>query len=71
MKYDYQASVLQAALNMPSFPRVSDMQTFVKKLKDMGYEQLELIDTTDGKFMSKSEAKRLMLSGSTLLVGRK
>lgn len=51
--------------------RYGDMQTFVKKLKDMGYEQVELIDTTDGKFMSKSEAKRLMLPGSTLLVGRK
>ena len=37
----------------------------------MGYEQVELIDTTDGKFMSKSEAKRLMLPGSTLLGGRK
>ncbi len=51
--------------------RYGDMQAFVKKLKDMGYEQVELIDTTDGKFMSGSEAKRLMLTGSTLLVGRK
>jgi arsenite methyltransferase len=48
-----------------------DMQSFVKKLRDMGYERVELIDTTDGKFMSKSEAKRLMLTGSTLSVGRK
>ena len=47
------------------------MQAFVKKLKDMGYAQVELIDTTDGKFMSKSEAKRLMLTGSTLPVGKK
>ena len=51
--------------------RYGDMQAFVKKLRDMGYERVELIDTTNGKFMSKSEAKRLMLTGSTLLVGRK
>ena len=51
--------------------RYGDMQAFVKKLKGMGYERVELIDTTDGKFMSKSEAKRLMLTGSTLLVGKK
>ncbi len=51
--------------------RYGDMQAFVKKLKDMGYERVELIDTTDGKFMSKSEAKHLMLQGSTLLVGKK
>ena len=48
-----------------------DMRSFVKKLKDMGYERVELIDTTDGKFMSRSEAKHLMLTGSTLLVGKK
>ena len=51
--------------------RYGDMRAFVKKLKDMGYERIELIDTTDGKFMSGSEAKHLMLAGSTLLVGRK
>ena len=51
--------------------RYGDMQAFVKKLKDMGYARVELIDTTDEKFMSRSEAKRLMLNGSALLVGRK
>ena len=51
--------------------RYGDMQAFVNKLKAMGYEQVELIDTTDGKFMSKKEAAHIMLRGSTLLVGRK
>ena len=51
--------------------RYGDMRSFVKKLKDMGYERVELIDTTEGKFMSSSEAKHLMLTGSTLLVGKK
>ena len=51
--------------------RYGDMQAFVKKLKDMGYEKVELIDTTNGKFMSKSESVWMELSGSALLVGRK
>ena len=51
--------------------RYGDMQTFVQKLRDMGYERVELIDTTTGKFMTPKEACRLMLRGSTLLVGRK
>lgn len=51
--------------------RYGDMQAFVQKLREMGYERVELIDTTTGKFMAPKEAKRLMLHGSTLLVGRK
>ncbi len=51
--------------------RYGDMQAFIKKLKTMGYEQVELIDTTGGKFMTKKEAARIMLRGSALLVGRK
>ena len=47
------------------------MQAFVKKLRDMGYEKVELIDTTDGRFMKKSEAVWMGLSGSALLTGRK
>jgi len=51
--------------------KYGDMQTFVKKLKEMGYRQVELIDTTDGKFMKRSEAGWMALSGSALLTGRK
>ncbi len=51
--------------------RYGDMQAFVKKLKDMGYSRVEMIDTTDGKFMKKSEAAWMALSGSALLTGRK
>ena len=51
--------------------RYGDMQAFIQKLREMGYERVELIDTTTGKFMTPKEAKRLMLHGSTLLVGRK
>ncbi len=51
--------------------KYGDMQAFVKKLKDLGYEQAELIPTDNGKFMSPWEAKWMGLSGSALLVGKK
>ena len=51
--------------------KYGDMQAFVKKLRDMGYQRVELIDTTDGKFMKKSEATWMALNGSALLTGRK
>ena len=54
-----------------SASKYGDMQAFVKKLKDMGYQKVELIDTTDGKFMKKSEAGWMGLSGSGLLTGIK
>ena len=37
----------------------------------MGYQIVELIDTTDGMFMKRSEARWLGLSGSALLTGIK
>ena len=51
--------------------KYGDMQAFVRKLKDMGYADVRLIDTTDGKFMSKREATWMGLAGSALLVGTK
>ncbi len=51
--------------------RYGDMQAFVQKLKDMGYERVELIDTADGLFISKREATWMDLSGSALLFGIK
>ena len=51
--------------------RYGDMEKFVAELKAEGYEDVQLIKTTNGIFMSPGEAKLMMLSGSTLLVGRK
>ena len=51
--------------------KYGDMQAFVQKLKAMGYERVELIDTTKGLFMTEKESKRLALTGSALLVGKK
>jgi len=51
--------------------KYGDMESFVKKLKDMGYEEVKLVDTTNGMFMSKWESVWMGLSGSTILMGRK
>ena len=51
--------------------KYGDMQSFVKKLKDLGYEHAELIPTDNGRFMSPWEAKWMALSGSAILFGRK
>lgn len=51
--------------------RYGDMEVFCQKLKEMGYAEVRMIDTTNGIFMTKKEAGHLMLQGSTLLVGRK
>ena len=47
------------------------MQAFVQKLKDMGYDDVKLIDTTSGMFMNKWESIWMGLSGSAILLGRK
>lgn len=51
--------------------KYGDMQDFVKKLKGMGYDEIELIDSTNGMFMTPWEAKWMGLSGSAILKGRK
>ena len=51
--------------------RYGDMQAFVKKLKDMGYEDVRMIDTTDGSWITKWESVWMELSGSALLIGIK
>jgi ubiquinone/menaquinone biosynthesis C-methylase UbiE len=51
--------------------KYGDIQAFVKKLKGMGYDQVELIDTTNGMFMTPWEAKWMGLSGSAILKGKK
>ncbi len=51
--------------------KYGDMNAFVKKLREMGYEKVELIDTANGKWIRKSEAGWMGLSGSALLTGKK
>lgn len=51
--------------------KYGDMQLFLQKLRDMGYEKAELLDTTTGLFMTPKEASLLCMKGSALLIGRK
>lgn len=51
--------------------KFGDMVAFTEKLKSMGYEKVELIDTTKDKFMTEKEAKKLFLTGSAVLFGKK
>ena len=51
--------------------KYGDMQAFLKKLEEMGYEKAALIDTTDGTFITRPESVWMALAGSALLVGRK
>ena len=48
-----------------------DMEEFAQKLRDSGYEDVQLIKTDDGMFMNPKEARIITLKGSTLLFGRK
>lgn len=49
--------------------KYGDMQGFIKKLKEMGYEKVDLINTTNGKWIRKGETGWMGLSGSSLLAG--
>lgn len=51
--------------------RFGDMEAFAQSLRDGGYEDVRLIRTDAGLFMEPAEAKLMMLSESTLLVGTK
>ncbi len=51
--------------------KYGDMNVLVKKLRDMGYEKVELLNTDSGLFMTEKEARVLCLKGSALLVGKK
>ena len=53
------------------FNKYGDINKLVKRLKDMGYEKVEFLDTSSGLFMTSKEASLLGLKGSGLLVGKK
>ena len=57
--------------DLMSKSRYGDMNKFIEKLKKDGYEDVQLIDTTKGLFMSHKESLLLGLYGSALLIGRK
>ena len=60
------------ALNDEMKPRMyGDMEAFAQELRDMGYEDVQLIDTAREVFGSHRQAARMMLGASRMLAGRK
>ena len=60
------------ALNDEMKPRMyGDMETFAQELRDMGYEDVHIIDTAQEAFGSRWRAAMMMLGDSRMLVGRK
>jgi arsenite methyltransferase len=51
--------------------KYGNMQVFIEKLKNMGYENVKLVDTTNGIFMTKKEASMYNLCHSAILYGKK
>ena len=60
------------AINDNMKPRAyGDMEAFAQELRDMGYEDVRLIDTAQEAFGSRRRAAMMMLGDSRMLVGRK
>lgn len=60
------------ALNDEMKPRMyGDMEAFAQELRDMGYEDVHIIDTALEAFGSRRRAAMMMLGDSRMLVGRK
>lgn len=60
------------ALNDEMKPRMyGDMEAFAQKLRDMGYQEVRLVDTATEVFGSRRRAAMMMLGDSRMLVGRK
>lgn len=60
------------ALNDEMKPRMyGDMEAFAQELREMGYDDVRLIDTAKEVFGSHRRAALMMLGASRMLVGRK
>ena len=60
------------ALNDEMKPHMyGDMEAFAQELRDMGYEDVRLIDTAQEAFGSRRRAAMMMLGDSRMLAGRK
>lgn len=60
------------ALNDDMTPKLyGNMESFAQKLRDIGYQDVRLIDTAQEAFGSHQRAAMMMLGSSRLLVGRK
>lgn len=60
------------ALNDEMKPRMyGDVEEFARELRDMGYQEVRLVDIAEEVFGSRRRAAMMMLGSSRLLVGRK
>ena len=60
------------ALNDEMKPRMyGDMEKFAEELRDMGYQDVRLIDTAKEVFGSRRRAAMMLLGESRMLIGRK
>ena len=60
------------AINDSMKPRMyGDMEAFARKLREMGFQEVRLVDTETAVFGSRFRASLLFLSHSTMLTGRK
>ena len=48
-----------------------DMEAFAQKLRDMGYQEVKLVNMSELVFGSESRANMMMLGNSRMLIGRK
>ena len=60
------------ALNDDMKPRLyGDIEAFAEKLRDMGYQDVRIIDTAQEAFGSHRRAAMMMLGHSRMIIGRK
>lgn len=51
--------------------KYGDMEAFAAQLRALGYEEVQLIETTNGLFTSRGKAALMRMDGAKLLIGRK
>lgn len=51
--------------------KYGDMDAFVAQLRALGYEEVQLLETTNGLFTSRGKAMLMRMNGAKLLIGKK
>ena len=51
--------------------KYGDMDAFAAQLRALGYEEVQLIETTNGLFTSRGKAMLMRMNGAKLLMGKK
>lgn len=51
--------------------KYGDMDAFAAQLRALGYEEVQLLETTNGLFTSRGKAMLMRMNGAKLLIGKK